>query len=130
MSKDKIIGIMFILIAILAIIFSIVCFSLDIGDFEWNETYGGDAYTGIQNAAARSANNVRLLTKAVNKISGMIFIIVGLTFASLGLNKLITNEKKAVVEGMDNESEVIAEYQETSDSQPSEKIVSETIDNQ
>ena len=130
MSKDRIIGSIFILIAVLALIFSIVCFSLDIGDKESNKSYGGDAYTGIQNAAAQTATNVRILNKAVNKISGMAFIIVGLTFASLGLNKLITNEKKADAEWVDNESEVIAENQETSDSQPSEKIVFETIDNQ
>ena len=44
---------------------------------EPNIEYGGDAYTGIQNAAAQTANNIKT-------IGYYLFFIIGLTFVCLG----------------------------------------------
>lgn len=41
------------------------------------ERYGGDAYTGIQNAAADAANNVDSLSVTIIIISGISFVVVG-----------------------------------------------------
>lgn len=51
-----------IAVGILAIVFATHCFNPDISyyiSYVRHETYGGDAYTGIQNAAADTANNIR-----------------------------------------------------------------------
>lgn len=47
-----------ILAGVLSIVLAIVVFCAPDGYWESSERYGGDAYTGIQNAAAQTANNV------------------------------------------------------------------------
>ena len=37
------------------------------GSYEWDKYYGGDAYSGIQQAAAQTANNVLALEDAINQ---------------------------------------------------------------
>lgn len=37
------------------------------GSYEWDKYYGGDAYSGIQQAAAQAANNVLALEDAINQ---------------------------------------------------------------
>ena len=46
---------------LLSVIFSFYILSMDAGSTENSFSYGGDAYTGIQNAAAQTANNVHYL---------------------------------------------------------------------
>ena len=87
----KVVGIMFIVIAVVSLVFSFVCFSFGTGGWESNNTYGGDAYTGIQNAAAQSANNIYKLNENVKIIAGMAFFINSLLFVALGLGKLLKN---------------------------------------
>ena len=48
---------------IVSIIFSFVVLEMDIGGYSSYQTYGGDAYTGIQNASAQAANNVFIFQK-------------------------------------------------------------------
>lgn len=48
------------------------------GDYIASESYGGDAYTGIQNAAADTANNILSLEWTVREISGVVLIGFGL----------------------------------------------------
>ena len=50
MKAKKALSIILALVGILSIIFGIVCFCADPGFGGYTETYGGDAYTGIQNA--------------------------------------------------------------------------------
>ena len=50
-----------ILSGILSFIFGIVMLSQGVGSYANNMQYGGDAYTGIQNAAAQTARNVKAL---------------------------------------------------------------------
>ena len=86
-------------IALLALIFAIVSFATDAsgpsGSYESSKAYGGDAYTGIQNAAAQTANNVYYmnknlvtLTTCVATTSGFFFLLVACTFALIGVKEL------------------------------------------
>lgn len=76
--------ILFIIIGVAAIIAGLVCFVLDTGSYERNVTYGGDAYTGIQNASAQAANNIQLLSVIVKTGFGISFIIIGLILIVIG----------------------------------------------
>ena len=40
-----------------------------------SEKYGGEAYTGIQNASARTANNVMNLERTFLKVTGILTIL-------------------------------------------------------
>ena len=110
-QTQKKLAIVFLLIALLSFVFSIVCFAMET-DQMWgtsnvpSQTYGGDAYTGIQNAAASTSNNtyrvgenISNLAKCITTISGFMFIIVGATFGTLGWYKLkildVANPSKA-----------------------------------
>lgn len=71
-----------------ALIAAIYIFSMHHGGYENYLSYGGDAYTGIQNAAAQTANNVRSLADIVKAGFGSLFAIlgVGLIGGSLCIN--------------------------------------------
>lgn len=96
----------FFVIAIISFVFAAMCFfmssSLVYGDTESNLSYGGDAYTGIQNAAAQTATNTYYVNKSISAlieciktISGYMFIVVGITFSSL--SKAFSPAKKNAV---------------------------------
>ena len=64
---------------------------LDDGSSGSSYTYGGDAYTGIQNAAAKTANNVQDAIavsqagfRAVLKAFGSVLTVAGLAFLCIG----------------------------------------------
>ena len=61
--------------------------------------YGGDAYTGIQNAAATTSKNVRDLAGIVQFGFGSILLVMGLTLVGFGLTTPMgaTQEKIDVV---------------------------------
>ncbi len=71
--------IFFIVIGVVAIALGVVCFILDTGSYERNTSYGGDAYTGIQNAAAQTANNVMCLAIIAKFGFGSILVVTGLS---------------------------------------------------
>lgn len=75
----------FIVIGIVAIVCAIICISSDTGSYEAAEFYGGDAYTGIQQAAAQTANNVRTLTELVSFGFAAILGVTGLICIAYGL---------------------------------------------
>lgn len=99
--SEKILCAAFLIIAIVSLVFAICCFgsSTPSGRTAVHEYYGGDAYTGIQNASADAATNVYYAGKAIAQIiinfGGYFFIIVALTFASLSVSKLIQFKEKA-----------------------------------
>jgi len=66
-----------LVIGVLAVILAIVCFSLDTGGTVRNQTYGGDAYTGIQNAAAQTARNLVALALIMKVGFGSVLLIAG-----------------------------------------------------
>lgn len=63
---------------LLSIIFGIVVYAADTGSWESSYSYGGDAYTGIQNASAQAANNIHELTQLMSLGLGSILLIAGL----------------------------------------------------
>lgn len=48
------------------------------GLYEPSNTYGGDAYTGIQNAAAQTANNLTNVAEIAKDGIGYLLIAIGL----------------------------------------------------
>ncbi len=67
-----------IISGILSIIFGIIMFGKNIGYYEPSSSYGGDAYTGIQNAAAQTANNVKALSEIAKTGFAFSLIAIGL----------------------------------------------------
>ena len=68
--------IILILTGLISLGLSIGAFNKYAGYHVSYESYGGDAYTGIQNAAVDTCNNVRTLTKSVNYGFGSILTIM------------------------------------------------------
>ncbi|MBR2476759.1 MAG: hypothetical protein IKB50_01340 [Clostridia bacterium] len=63
----------------LSIIFSVLlACNYSLGSTASRESYGGDAYTGIQNAAAQTANNIYKNTEILATGLSMILFILGL----------------------------------------------------
>ena len=52
---------------------------------ENDNAYGGDAYTGIQNAAAQTANNVAAVGNGLEEIFCYSMVFTGLAFIGCGL---------------------------------------------
>lgn len=69
---------LFSVTGIVSVILSIVCYSLDAGSLQGNIQYGGDAYTGIQNAAAQTARNVKYLAVIAKFGFGSVLMITGI----------------------------------------------------
>ena len=63
---------------LLSIIFGIIVLGMSIGNHELYREYGGDAYTGIQQAAAQTANNVVDLADLIRSGFGFVLIVAGL----------------------------------------------------
>ena len=85
MNKKRI-GIFAFVFAVVLFILSVVMFMNDAGSSPVNETYGGDAYTGIQNAAAATARNVRWLNEAVCFGFGSVLLAMSFAFFLVALH--------------------------------------------
>lgn len=85
--------ILFTIVGIVSIVLSIICFSAKTGGYVLRESYGGDAFTGIQHAAADTGQNVRDLAKLTAQGFGSILLVSGLTLIVFGIT--CTNDKKA-----------------------------------
>ncbi len=62
----------------ISIILGFVVSGMSTGSWESNTSYGGDAYTGIQNAAAQTANNVQDLAEILKTGMSSALIIFGI----------------------------------------------------
>ena len=82
---QKLRSIVLIVIGVIAIGLSIKCYSIDELDYESESMYGGDAYTGIQNAAAMTSRNVKELASIVQFGFGSVLLIMGLTLVGVGM---------------------------------------------
>lgn len=82
---QKLRSIVLILVGIIAIGLSIKCYTIDDLDWEPRSTYGGDAYTGIQNAAAMTSRNVKELASIVQYGFGSVLLVMGFTLVGVGL---------------------------------------------
>lgn len=67
-----------VLTGILSMILGIVVWAMPTGGYESSITYGGDAYTGIQNASAQTANNITCLAAIMRTGFGSVLFIAGL----------------------------------------------------
>ena len=115
--NKKVLGVLFIMVAIASIVFAILSFDGFGGNSVGAKTYGGDAYTGIQNAAAQTANNVNSLNSTVQRIGGYAFILIGGILASIGVACLVGNkkiEKKPIENPIENPVESFAPSQKES----------------
>lgn len=65
-----------------------------IGGSESYSKYGGDAYTGIQNAAAGTSNNVLLLSNVIRYAMASLLIVFGLALIFYFGIKLVESLKK------------------------------------
>lgn len=91
----KKIGVFFIVVGILSAILGLSAFGMDTGNYAGNQAYGGDAYTGIQNAAAQTARNIQTLTEAVVFGFGAVLLVGGLALAGYGLQNVLDNPAPA-----------------------------------
>ncbi len=88
-SSEKIKWILFLVIGCISIVLCIMCFVADTGVFERESAYGGDAYTGIQNAAAITANNVKCVAEIVSTGFGSILLVFGLYLIAVSILNLV-----------------------------------------
>lgn len=63
------------------------------GGYVLPEKYGDDAYTGIQNAVADTANNILHLNYEIQTVFGILLIIIGLLSFSYFLLQLANSSK-------------------------------------
>ena len=89
-------SIILIVVGIIALGLSIKCFTIDDLDYATKSMYGGDAYTGIQNAAAITSRNVKELASIIQFGFGSILLVMGLGFIGYGLT--IPTGKSTVVQ--------------------------------
>lgn len=83
--EKKLRSIVLIIVGVIAIGLSIKCYTIKDLDYELKSTYGGDAYTGIQNAAASTSNNVKELASIVQFGFGSVLLVMGITLVGIGL---------------------------------------------
>ena len=91
--NKKLLKIFGIILGVLAIVLAIVIFTQDVGYYESNHSYGGDAYTGIQNASAQAANNIMYVGELIRFSIGSLMLVMGLGMLLGSL--CITTGKKA-----------------------------------
>lgn len=93
MKAKKFFATLFLLTGILSVILSFTVADSVSGGYEANITYGGDAYTGIQNAAAQSANNILALNSTLALGFQSVLLVGGLTLIFSSLIFLTSNKE-------------------------------------
>lgn len=93
--KGKVSSILGMISGILSILFGFITMAQDTGSWEPSNSYGGDAYTGIQNAAAQAANNIQDLAEIVKTGLGLLLIALGLIAIFYFVTKMntLSNQK-------------------------------------
>ncbi|MBP3384475.1 MAG: hypothetical protein J6M22_03315, partial [Firmicutes bacterium] len=101
--KEKYFSIAGIIVGLISVILSFVVKSQNYSNYEYSSSYGGDAYTGIQNAAASTANNVGYLINAVTWGFFAILFVFGLAcIVYFGSKFLVSMEGEAGSEKKNN----------------------------
>ena len=77
----------------LSMLLGLVLAGFSTGYWESSSTYGGDAYTGIQNAAAQTANNVQDLAAIAKFGFSTILILFGMAIFCYFGSRLVSNFK-------------------------------------
>ncbi len=110
---QKLRSIVLMVIGIVAIGLSIKCYTIDEMDYESRSMYGGDAYTGIQNAAAATSKNVKELAEIVQFGFGSVLLVMGMTLVGVGMTTP-TGSHPEKSESVTGSEENAAETKETS----------------
>ena len=92
-KKKKFASVLGVIAGCVSVLMSVIVFLKATGGYEWSETYGGDAYTGIQNAAAQTANNITYLNEIVKVVGGGLLLVLGLALIAYFSNE-ISKEKR------------------------------------
>lgn len=93
-SNKQFLGIAFIVVAGISFILALAASTLSVGSSEYNQSYGGDAYTGIQNAAAQTATNLVYTNEIIKHIAFGVFIILGSILAIIGIYFILESQKE------------------------------------
>ncbi|MBR3804694.1 MAG: hypothetical protein IKJ14_05065 [Clostridia bacterium] len=92
--QNKIVAILYFSIAFIALVFSIILFvsitdNAGLQRYPWKETYGGDAYTGMQNGIVDVAYNVNYMAldlfEAITTSMGFALLIISFIFVVFGI---------------------------------------------
>lgn len=78
-------SIFLVIAGIVSIGLSIHCFNMNEGEYCSDSMYGGDAYTGMQNASASAARNVKTLSKIVKSGFGSTLLVCGLALIAFSI---------------------------------------------
>lgn len=70
MNRTKIVACAALIFAVVLLVFAFVAFDCEVSVYYPDEAYGGDAYTGIQNATAATARRVATLNNTVALVGG------------------------------------------------------------
>ena len=81
----KLRGVLLCIVGVISIGLSITSYSTKKSLYEFDRSYGGDAYTGIQNAAATTSRNVAELKDCVKFGFGSVLLITGLSLLAFGV---------------------------------------------
>ena len=130
--KKNLRSILFVVIGAAAIILSIVAFQMNNGYHESSQRYGGDAYTGIQNAAATTANNIRYLINVCRFGFGSILLIGGATLCVVGATAMVKSDDEKEKQYDDSRSNALNALEENegnpgSDSEPEDPENSQQV---
>lgn len=81
---------------IISIIFSFVMLGMDNGSYESNLAYGGDAYTGIQNASAQAANNIMDLADIVSMGMFAFLLVFGIALICFFVGRIVDDKPAGI----------------------------------
>ena len=88
----RVFGALLIALSLIAFTFSSEISSSYTGSWEESLAYGGDAYTGIQNAAAQTANNVTYVGDILAEGFSYLFLLAGFILLACGLYQVIRKD--------------------------------------
>ncbi len=80
----KLRGVLLCIVGVVSIGLAIKSYTIKPSYYESIQFYGGDAYTGIQHAAARTSENVAKLKDSINFGFGSVLLITGLSLLAVG----------------------------------------------
>lgn len=89
-KKNIFLGILYITMGVVAIIWGLQLNYY--GNYSMESTYGGDAYTGIQNASSKTANNINELGDMLCTSFKGILIVMGGTIMLYGISTVSKKE--------------------------------------
>ena len=78
---------------LLSAVLGLITYGMDTGSYASSLSYGGDAYTGIQNAAAQSANNMLYASEIIRFGFGSLLLVLGLFIIALFIFLLCKDNK-------------------------------------